>query len=99
MLPAPATITDDYLASVRELEDQLRALRTTADADSLKLTKVLSIADAELAARSGPWLAALPVGGAFGKHASSHACVHTSVADQQLTQRADALAARHAAQS
>lgn len=61
MLPAPQTITDSYLTSVRELEDQLRGLTTSAEADSLKLTKVLSMADAEQAARSGPLLAALPL--------------------------------------
>ncbi len=61
MLPAPPTITEAYLASVRELEDRLRALRTTTQADGLMLTKVLSIADAELAARSGPLLAAMPL--------------------------------------
>ena len=61
MLPAPPTITENYLASVRELEDRLRAVQTSEQADGLKLTKVLSMADAELAARSGPLLAAIPL--------------------------------------
>ncbi len=61
MLPAPQAITESYLTSVRELEDKLRGLQTSATADGLKLTKVLSMADAELAARSGPLLAALPL--------------------------------------
>ena len=61
MLPAPLTISESYLTSVRELEDQLRAIKTDEQADGLKLTKVLSMADAELAARSGPLLAALPL--------------------------------------
>jgi predicted RND superfamily exporter protein len=61
MLPAPLTITESYLASVRQLEDQLRSIETSEAAGKLKLTKVLSMADAEQAARSGPLLAALPL--------------------------------------
>ncbi len=61
MLPAPQTITEEYLGSVRQLEDRLRSLKTSDQADGLQLTKVLSIADAEMAARSGPLLAALPL--------------------------------------
>lgn len=63
MLPAPPTITENYLTSVRELEDRLRSVQTSEQADGLKLTKVLSMADAELAARSGPLLAAIPLAG------------------------------------
>ncbi len=61
MLPAPPVITQDYLASVLSLEEQLRAIRSSDAADALQLTKVLSMADAEQAARTGPVLAALPL--------------------------------------
>jgi len=43
ILDAPETITDDYLDDVRNLEKRLRAI----DVDGEKLTKVLSIADAD----------------------------------------------------
>ncbi|MCC6509090.1 MAG: MMPL family transporter, partial [Pirellulaceae bacterium] len=61
MLPAPRVITEDYLASVIELEERLRKLRTSDQATGLQLTKVLSIADAEAASRAGPLLARLPL--------------------------------------
>lgn len=62
MLPAPETLTNDYLASVMELEHELRELAVTvAGEEQLRLTKVMSIADAELASRQGPLLAALPL--------------------------------------
>lgn len=61
MLPAPRAITAEYLGLVLELEEQLRQLRVVDGDRELGLTKVLSMADAELASRSGPLLAALPV--------------------------------------
>ncbi len=61
MLPAPATITSDYLEQVLALENRLRALQVTDGDSTLSLTKVLSIADAELASRTGRLLAALPL--------------------------------------
>jgi predicted RND superfamily exporter protein len=61
MLPAPQPITTDYLQQVLILESQLRQLRVSDGERQLGLTKVLSIADAELASRASPLLAALPV--------------------------------------
>ncbi len=61
MLPAPLSISSEYLAQVLQLESELRGLRVGDGAEELRLTKVLSMADAELASRAGPILAALPV--------------------------------------
>lgn len=61
MLPAPRSLGQEYLSQVRELETELRELSVAAQSESVALTKVLSIADAEMASRSGPLLAALPV--------------------------------------
>ncbi len=61
MLPAPESISIEYLAQVLELESELRRLSVEDAEQELRLTKVLSIADAELASRSGPLLSALPV--------------------------------------
>jgi predicted RND superfamily exporter protein len=61
MLPAPGQLTDEYIASVQELEERLRGLRTAATGDGLRLTKVLSIADADAAARTHPILGSLPL--------------------------------------
>ncbi len=61
MLPAPESISLEYLAQVIELENELRLLRVADGGQELRLTKVLSIADAELASRSSPILSALPV--------------------------------------
>jgi predicted RND superfamily exporter protein len=58
ILPAPAELTDAYLASVRELEEKLRAIEFPGE---VRLNKVLSIADADLAAQADPILAATPV--------------------------------------
>lgn len=62
MLPAPKVLTDKYMATVLELEERLRSLRTSSDDGGLALTKVLSIADADAAARVGPLFANLPLG-------------------------------------
>lgn len=43
VLNAPAELTEDYMDGVRELEDELRAI----DVDGAKLTKVISLADAD----------------------------------------------------
>jgi predicted RND superfamily exporter protein len=61
MLPAPGSISVEYLTQVIELENELRLLRVTDGEQELRLTKVLSIADAELASRASPLLSALPV--------------------------------------
>ncbi len=61
MLPVPVSISNEYLAQVMELETQLRLLSVADGDNSLALSKVLSIADAEAASRTGPLLAALPV--------------------------------------
>lgn len=70
LLPAPQTLTTNYINSVLELEDQLRAIgkqsaiKTESDIDgqaaSMSLTKVLSIADADLAARANIALSLAP---------------------------------------
>lgn len=60
MLPAPRALTDEYIASVQELEERLREVHT-AEKGGLRLTKVLSIADADAAARTHPLLAKLPL--------------------------------------
>jgi predicted RND superfamily exporter protein len=62
MVPAPKTLTREYLASVLALEDELRALRfPSAPADAPPaLTKVLSLADADLAAQASVGLRLLP---------------------------------------
>ena len=49
VLPAPETLTEDYLAQVRGLESELRQIEVDGD----RLTKVLSLADADqIASRS-----------------------------------------------
>jgi predicted RND superfamily exporter protein len=61
ILPAPATLDSDYVARVRKLEDQLRAI-TVADAAGQPrpaLTKVISLVDALDAVEADPALAAL----------------------------------------
>lgn len=57
MLRAPLHLTDGYLQSVRELEERLRLL----EVDNARLTKVLSIADAEWVVRKSRFAAFLPV--------------------------------------
>ncbi len=61
MLPIPAPLSGEALAQVAELEQELRALQVMDGQEPLALSKVLSMADAELASRHGPLLAALPV--------------------------------------
>ncbi|MCC6508111.1 MAG: MMPL family transporter, partial [Pirellulaceae bacterium] len=61
MLPIPAPLNRDALAQVIELEQALRTLQVMDGQEPLALSKVLSMADAELASRHGPLLAALPV--------------------------------------
>jgi uncharacterized protein len=62
MLPAPKVISQDYLNEVLKLETQLRELvASDAEGNAFRLTKVLSMADADLAAKVEPLMAALPV--------------------------------------
>ncbi|TWT88052.1 efflux RND transporter permease subunit [Neorhodopirellula pilleata] len=49
MIPAPDQITSEFLKTVRELEDRLRAIRVGSQHD-VGLTKVLSLADADAVA-------------------------------------------------
>ncbi|WP_236620906.1 efflux RND transporter permease subunit [Rhodopirellula sallentina] len=62
VLPAPSTITPTYFERVRELEDQLRKIElkvdgeqnandSTTDPSNVRLSKVLSLADADEVAR------------------------------------------------
>lgn len=60
MLPVPETLGDEYFAQVVELERLLRDLQVADGRRTLSLSKVLSFADAELASRQGPFLAAIP---------------------------------------
>ncbi len=57
LLPAPNVMNDRYLNSVRALEGELRDLRT---GNGYRLTKVLSVADAEYAARAARGSSLLP---------------------------------------
>ena len=61
MLPIPETLSGEYLAQVVELEQNLRELQVADGGQVLSLSKVLSFADAEMASRQGPLLAALPL--------------------------------------
>ncbi len=62
IVPAPKSLTEEYLDDVRRLEQQLRQLTVLdASGNRLGLTKVLSIADADEAAKVEPLIAALPV--------------------------------------
>ena len=58
ILDAPLDLTDEYLRDVLELEEELREIRV----DGARLTKVLSIADADLVMRRSRFAALLPVG-------------------------------------
>ena len=58
ILDAPVDVSDAYLTQVRELEEELRSI----DASGARLTKVLSIADAESVVRRSRFAAFLPVG-------------------------------------
>lgn len=49
MIPAPDRITPEFLNRVRELEDRLRSIRVGSQQD-VRLTKVLSLADADAVA-------------------------------------------------
>lgn len=57
LVPVPDTLSSEYLESVRQLEERLRAI---GDQPSVRLSKVLSIADADAAAASSPLLAIAP---------------------------------------
>lgn len=57
MLDAPLHLTEEYLQQVRELEERLRQI----DVNGARLTKVLSIADAEWVVRQSRFAALLPV--------------------------------------
>lgn len=61
MLPVPERLSGEYLSQVVELEQLLRDLQVVDGGQTLALSKVLSFADAELASRQGPLLAALPL--------------------------------------
>ncbi|MCA9191855.1 MAG: MMPL family transporter [Planctomycetales bacterium] len=61
MLPAPRNLNEAYLAQVMQFEDRLRKVIVAADGEQVTLSKVISIADADNAARSNPVFAALPV--------------------------------------
>ncbi len=52
ILDAPDQLSGDYLQQVRELEEKLRAI----DVEGVRLTKVLSLADADLVATRSPLL-------------------------------------------
>jgi predicted RND superfamily exporter protein len=61
MIPAPKTLDDEYLARVRKLEQRLRAIQVDGeDKGDGALSKVISLADADLAAQQNPVLARLP---------------------------------------
>ncbi len=62
MLPAPKTISQEYLNEVLQLETQLRSLTASDDGgNEFCLTKVLSMADTDLAAKVEPLIAVVPV--------------------------------------
>lgn len=61
MLPAPPSISAAYLSQVELLEANLRAIDVVDNGVRARLTKVLSIADADAANRSAPLLSVLPV--------------------------------------
>ncbi len=62
IVPAPKVLTEQYLADVRRMESELRLLSVRDDSgNEFGLTKVLSIADADEAAKVEPLIAALPV--------------------------------------
>jgi len=62
MVPAPKAISQEYLNEVLQLESQLRELTASDDSgNDFRLTKVLSMADADLAAKVEPLIASLPV--------------------------------------
>lgn len=67
MLPTPMAITEEFMSSVRTLENRLREIRTPAIEYSpqgkggLRLTKVLSIADADAALCSHELIAKIPL--------------------------------------
>ncbi|MFK7738271.1 MAG: RND family transporter [Pirellulaceae bacterium] len=62
MIPVPASISQAYVDKVIELENRLRAIEVESGDEPLRLTKVLSIADAVKAAETLPVFAALPAG-------------------------------------
>src|SRR5690606_7014704 len=63
LVPAPQDLDDEYLERVRQLEAQLRALQLPhPETGELRpaLTKVISLADADEAAKGSRILAAMP---------------------------------------
>ncbi len=61
MLPSPHVISAEYLDQVVKLQERLRAISIKRQDGELRLTKVLSVADAERAARKGTLIGNLPV--------------------------------------
>lgn len=61
LLPAPERIDQPYIDQVVELEETLRNIRVPSDGEDVRLTKVLSIADAVQATGTGMVLSALPI--------------------------------------
>lgn len=75
VVPAPAELTAIYLSQVRELQNELREVKVLVEAEpswktnqsetvnvkELRLTKVISVADAIGAAEGDRWLSLLPV--------------------------------------
>ncbi|GAB5402313.1 MAG: MMPL family transporter [Aureliella sp.] len=66
MLPAPPTINNNYLQQVLELENQLRLIEVKKEQTSLRLAKVLSVADADLAGQTSTLIGALPASARLG---------------------------------
>jgi uncharacterized protein len=63
ILPVPEKITKEYFQQVRLLEESLRRIEVPSDfgSKSLRLSKVLSLADLDLASQASPFFAALPL--------------------------------------
>jgi predicted RND superfamily exporter protein len=64
IVPAPATLDDEFLANVRSLQAQLRELVVPAEfpgGGQVGLTKVISLADVDEAAQGNRLLAVLPL--------------------------------------
>ncbi len=66
MLPAPPAISNDYLKQVLELENRLRRIEVSSGDTVLRLAKVLSIADADLAGQTSSLIGALPARARLG---------------------------------
>ncbi len=63
ILPVPEKITKEYFQQVRLLEESLRNIDVPTDSGSksLRLSKVLSLADLDSASQASPFFAALPL--------------------------------------